>query len=571
VPDTQTPTPQNLAEYGTPLPEGAKPYNPGLAEYSTPLPEGAKPYTGPKEPGLFEKAVTYAGKPMETLENVEHGALKSAAEGTVGLASELIHRIPGVGETLVPSEGLEKERELFTRHGIAEKAGGLVEQAGEFAAGEGELKAIGLVSRMEPWMLRLAHNNKFVSRLLMEAVKGGLTGAVQGAAHEGGATGEITKGAEEGGIGGALGGAAGEAIASGAKPLARALGLGGLTTNEAMTQGARPYVNDYKNWNESLKIGMPRIIRDAQAKGFKTLEDFVNIAKDADRDLWRNTVQPQITRNAKEMFTGASVENRVMSVLKQKQGTAWAMAPKLFKAQTDAVKEIADQFHDFQYNLSQADNLREALGDELTDLYRMSASDAHQAKMLSGRIAGLEAAYDGLRDQIYGRLATKGEATPAAFRKEYGAIKDIVRSLEKRVPVDARQSPLNVTQTLGLMAGLSEMGTAFLTGHPLTAAAGVIPIAVAAASKIRNRPVSLVRQALETANPGVIRRTLQGPVKRAAGAAAGFAGEQAALAALPTDHVAFRASDGSMHSVPLDSMDEARKIDPGLQVIPREQ
>src|SRR5208282_3603661 len=274
-------------------------------------------------------------------------------------------------------------------------------------------------------------------------------------------------------------------LSAGTHALVRALGLGGLTTEEAMTKAARPYVKDSQGWSDSLKIGMPRIIKAAKEKGFKDLGEFIDVVHDAGRDLWTNTIQPQIDRHATDKLSGAPIAANIRSRITP----AMVAMPSISGGDVEYLQALAKDFDNFNFNLKEANEfLTDQLNPQLRAFYRMSPVERNALRMTDGKIAGMEAAADALRDHIYGHLESVGEDTPAAFRKEYGAIKDISRSLEKRLPVDARQLPLNVTQTLGLMGGLGEMVGAFAVGsNPLTIAAGAVPIAVAAASKMRNR------------------------------------------------------------------------------------
>jgi len=500
------------------------------------------------EPSAIQKFLTTGPEDYMT------GAAKELLQPAVGIG-EALNKIPVVGEYLAPREGIEREREMLQPKGTAEKVGGLVEQAGEFALGEGALKEVGAVLRAPQWLLAAMNKYPKAAKLLMESVRAGSAGAAQGAAHAGAEGKSAVSEAEAGGIGGAIGGAAGSAIEQGAmRWLARTLGVGGLGAEEAMTMAGRPSVPEARQgrWDQALKRALPGIVQDAKAKGFKNLQEFTDIVQDRARDLWTNTIEPQIARHANEQLSGASVANRVRSALRNKEGMAWAMTPEIFESETEGVKKIAKSFDNFNYTLEQADQLREALNKKLSKYYRATAEQKATMRMTDGDVNAMRSAADALRDQIYGRLSALGEQTPAKLRQEYGALKDIQRVFESRVPVDARQAPINVTQAIALISGMADA----FTGEGVSATA---KIATAGAAKLRNRPVSLVRQALEAAAPG--------PVRRFANAARGVAGEAGGFAGAQLGRATVRASDGTLHSFPVDQLDAARKIDPNLEIL----
>lgn len=98
--------------------------------------------------------------------------------------------------------------------------------------------------------------------------------------------------------------------------------------------------------------------------------------------------------------------------------------------------------------------------------------------------------------------------------------------------------------TLGQLVGGA---TALATGHPLAAAGALAPSAITIGASLPRKTTAFLPRVISPAE--VAARN----VARAAGGTAG--------------RVAFRASDGSIHSVPSGQFDHAKQIDPGLTVI----
>jgi hypothetical protein len=79
--------------------------------------------------------------------------------------------------------------------------------------------------------------------------------------------------------------------------------------------------------------------------------------------------------------------------------------------------------------------------------------------------------------------------------------------------------PISMGQIIAMIAGGSEAATALASGHPLAAVAGLAPVAIATAAKMRNAPESLIRQGLKAG------------AKEARGVVPGVAGKVAKKAA----------------------------------------
>src|SRR5207248_631003 len=117
----------------------------------------------------------------------------------------------------------------------------------------------------------------------------------------------------------------------------------------------------------------------------------------------------------------------------------------------------------------------------------------HAALISDGQLAAYEGAVDGLKNQIDAKLESLGETDPRGVRRQYGALKDIQRVFNKRALVVGRQAPLTIPQVLGATESIG----ALLTGHPLTALAGVVPSVL----RYLNAPDTLVSRAMKNIAP----------------------------------------------------------------------
>ena len=220
---------------------------------ATPI-SGSSPQSAPMSTGSTTGDIA-----LGALKGLATGVVKGAGQ-TVSGVSHLVNKIPGVGETLAPSQGVNAADQMEQTHGTAEKIGSGLEGVAEFAAGDEALEAVAKGAKLVQMAkqfpavaeaLKAAEGSKILSKIMTTAGKGAVVGGAQGAL-KGATEGNAAAGAEEGAAGGAIGGGVAEGVASGIRPLARILGVGGLTSTEAMTKAGRPYVGE-QNWEENVK------------------------------------------------------------------------------------------------------------------------------------------------------------------------------------------------------------------------------------------------------------------------------------------------------------------------------
>jgi hypothetical protein len=139
---------------------------------------------------------------------------------TISGVSHTLNKIPAVGETLAPSQGVSALDKIDQSQGTAEAAGKGLENIAEFAAGDellsGLSKGVKLVALAKKYpmiadALNLATAHPWLAKVITEGGKGAVVGGAEGAvkgAQQGNAVEGAKTGAELGGAGGAVFGAA---------------------------------------------------------------------------------------------------------------------------------------------------------------------------------------------------------------------------------------------------------------------------------------------------------------------------------------------------------------------------
>jgi hypothetical protein len=116
--------------------------------------------------------------------------------------------------------------------------------------------------------------------------------------------------------------------------------------------------------------------------------------------------------------------------------------------------------------------------------------------------------------------------------------------------------PLNMQQVLALAGGATEATSALMSGHPLGAVAGAVPIAVTAASKIRNAPANLIKTALSQTSEQLAPSATKATAKELAPKAAAMAGSQAAQTM--QGWIKFVGKDGQTYQIHPDDLQKAQ-------------
>lgn len=193
----------------------------GVPAFASTTSDVSKPIMNPME--MVGAATEAEGDPeyvagqREALKETGTGFAKKAGE-TVSTVSHILHKIPGVGETLAPQQGITALDKMDQIKEPGENIGAGIETGTEFILGDevlsGLLKGAKFVELAEKYpaiarALNLAKDHPWFAKTLMESTKGASVGAVEGATHSPGAR---VQGAVEGAKWGAGVGAASGAV-----------------------------------------------------------------------------------------------------------------------------------------------------------------------------------------------------------------------------------------------------------------------------------------------------------------------------------------------------------------------
>jgi hypothetical protein len=438
------------------------------------------------------------GKILDVPQDLETGFVKGVGD-TVSGVSHLINKIPVVGETLAPSQGISALDKLDVSDGVTEAAGKGLENIAEFAAGDellsGLSKGTKLVALAQKYplvakTLQLAADHPFLAKIITEGGKGAIVGSAQGAV-KGAQQGDAVAGAGGGAIGGGIGGAIGggiESAATKADPI------------KALTTAVKPTGKLAQNFADNANLALPRLAAEHAATPITNLDDLSDAAHTAAQKLWNNEIVPQIQKYANEVIPGKPVADAI------RNGVLPGDAD-LFPEAADAAEDFATKF-DSNMTLQQASDRLQSLNRKLSSLYKLDPASRYAATANSPTIEAMESGANELRQQIYSKLESLGETDPAGLRKTYGALKTVEQAAEKRAVVVGRAAPLNLAQQLATVAGAAHAVGHLVAGDVPGAVAGVAPIAAAKASKVINSPEYQLGKAL---NPegGVVRKAAQ--------------------------------------------------------------
>jgi len=161
-----------------------------------PKPQNPAPQAAPSAAAPIDLSGGFVPKPDPTLmSQVGTQALnfgKGIAEGagqTVNSISRVLNKIPGIGETLAPTAGVNAATQLETAGSTGEKVGQTAESIGEFFAGDEALKGLSLGEKaMKAADLAERYEKatpfaKAVIESVMNTVRAGAVSDVQSLAH----------------------------------------------------------------------------------------------------------------------------------------------------------------------------------------------------------------------------------------------------------------------------------------------------------------------------------------------------------------------------------------------------
>ena len=496
------------------------------------------------------------------------GFLKGVGDTAYGVGK----LIPGVKD-LLPAQ----EPGYLKSSNPAQSVGKVGENIAEFAAGdaalEGALKFANL-AKNAPEAVAFIEKFPKAARTVMSAIaKGGIVGGAQGAA-KGSAEGDAVGGAGGGALGGAIGGGLGAAVAETAgaiaKPLAEKFGIGTEATEDA-ARGARPAKRNYRFADDFVKAA-PRMDAENAITPARTVEDWADNTKAAREKLYADEIQPLVDRHANEALDGAKIADQIRNgklnpaTGKMEGGISEEMRNE-DPDEAAKMEQLANKFMAGSQNVGPQTPLRVENAESRLQYYNAklastgfwSKSPAERAAKLKtdGTVAGLKAAGDAIRDELYNKLeALEPGSDVRGLKQEYGALRNVEDEIRGRINVNNRQVPISLKETIGLITGLGH-------GGPVGAAMAAIPVL----DRFGNSPENLIARGVQKAarpgEEGLVSRAVQG-VGRATKAAIPVVSQAGGAA---TGQALFTASDGSTHSIPDTAEGRAAvlKIDPAAK------
>jgi len=270
-----------------------------------------------------------------------------------------------------------------------------------------------------------------------------------------------------------------------------------------------------------------------------------------------------VARHATVPLGGINIKKSMDATMRELAPTMTRFSP----AEAAKVEQLANQFlpgQVFALNVGDAEEALEHMNAELSKTGYWSKLPSERAALLKtdGTILGYKAAADAIRDELYGKL---GELEPqsdmAALKKQYGALRNVGNEIRGQVNVAGRQSPVSLKETIGLITGLAHGG-----------ATGGVVAALPFVDRAVNSPEKLIGRAVQKAarpEASTVGKAVAAGGRKIADltAPAGAAiGQSVAEGQPANDRVTFTASDGSVHSVPANQIQEALKVDPKLVI-----
>lgn len=523
-----------------------------LGPQAQPPAQGAQPTVeAPKAPQSFAERMN--DMIQGTAKGVLEGA-KNEAIGTVGGAESLIgqaiNKIPGVGEYLAPSSGLERERQLLVDHakapqGTAEKVGGGLMEVAEWEAGEGALAGLAKmakVAKLAPELLQLAEKFPKTYKILAGGAKGAAVGGALGAskaAGEGKDAGEaIDEGKDSALAGGAIGATMGavEGLTSKDSKAARSLVNKSVGANTRDVTFANPAVGILGEGIKTPLTGDLEQYKGALRSG-KTEAEAMQAAGGRIAAVGRsiNEIKPQLDALLDGSKARISVNDAIIKPL------------------TAAQVEIDN-------HLAMGRDEKDIAIGKLEDLQREMTLNL--GKFMSPKEASAIKSAIGDRVNWGGTSAVTDEVKPV-YRQLYGSLKQAVHdAVPGSSGYDERLTNLMAARSDLLKSARQEevSSTVADSGH-------ILPFF--------QRELGRVIPAIHALFAWAPTRATVGAGATSAVRQSGFRGAVEQIPGIPLleeGYVRFRASsDGSIHEVPTEQLGAARRIDPGLMVMPREE
>lgn len=555
----------------------------GITFSDTPQPVPAAPPTGvtfSDTPQPAEDSSTSPVPKSGLMGNIVEGFLQSAGETVQGGAKLLekgANAIGGEDRQVVPamqtppvkgySVPLRTDAQgakVGDQGSIGHTIGEGIEQVGEFATGEGLVSDFAKALTKYPEIISLMERYPKASKLLLEASKaeteskaakigaatakgavvGGAQGAVKGAAQGEGAAG----GAEGGAEGGAIGGAAGESAGIILGDILKQFGVG-TTAGQKGLQSLKPAKGNTRFLSDFQRAA-PVIDANPEWKDAKDAQEGVDAIRTARQNWWAQEVQPWVDKHANVPLSGLAIKNSISAEIPD---TMKELEPQ----DAAEIERFATQFMPgqvFRLSVKDAESKLQFYNQKLaaTGFWKKDIQERTALENTDPTVIKWKGAADAIREELYNRLGILEPGLDMAEKKQtYGALRNVENQLQGRVNVEGRQAPISLKQAIGLTAGLS-MGRL----------EGLAAVALPMVDRNYNSAINLAKRGVKQAATGD-----EGALAKTAKIAAEGLPAVTAPAGAAAGRIAFRASDGSYHSVPADQLHAATVVDPHLEVL----
>jgi len=409
------------------------------------------------------------------------GGVMESTQGVKNLANKVLPNSMQIPD--IPKEYREERS-------TSERVGGFAEDVMEFIAGDEALKGLSLGDKLgyAQKIAKFAESHPSLAKIVTNGIQSAIVGGGQGAV-KGAAEGHTGQGAASGAIGGGVGGAVGSAAVETAAPIAKALGekFGiGTTAVEDAVRGARPGKRNYR-FAADFQRAAPYMDAENASAPAKTVEEWADNTEQAREKLYANKIQPIVDKHATVPLGGLNIAE---SIRKEIPETMKTFKPEAAKK----MEELANQFmpgQKFHLQIQDAEAALQHFNAELRATGFWSKMPSERAALLKtdGTIAGLKAAGDAIRDELYGKLANlEPNVDLASLKKDYGALRNVEDEIRGRINVNNRQVPISLKETIGLITGLGH-------GGPVGAAMAALPIL----DRFGNSPENLISRGVQKA------------------------------------------------------------------------
>lgn len=430
APTTQGPQPQSSSS----LPDNVT---------LTPPPSGSTigpaPLSGENASGVMGLGVGVAKGAARTVQGVEKLANQYVLPDS--------HQIPIVNEQSTKSSNM------------AQGAGGLIENAAEFLAGDEALKALSEFANVAKYSQTAAGWTKYLTQnptalKAAEAIgriaRYGSVGTTQGAVA-GAEQGDTAEGAKTGAEGAVIGAGAGEVLAkalpAAVTAVAKRFGINRAPVEE-LTKALAPGKWNTDFGKDFLKVSQ-ELGEQNKIEPPKNMTQLADNAKTAMQKLWTGDIHDVIDAHSNDPISTMSIGTNL---------TADAQDPFMRTHSPEGVKNYMEEAQKWnqlsQSNVGDMEKHIEHLNAKLNDegWWDRTARERQDATKVGDKTGVTAEAARYARNFLYNHLENNGAPEIRELKEKYGALANIENVARGRANVVDRQVPMSLKEMLGLTA-----------------------------------------------------------------------------------------------------------------------